>query len=57
MSNATVVSNEGVSRGVWEEDWCPEGIKTGFIKYLEEKIKNYVKKLIKRTAEPPSEDD
>ncbi len=54
--NATTVYNEGVSRGIWEEDWAPEGIKSSFTKYLEEKIRNYVKKLIKRTAEQSSED-
>lgn len=35
MFNATTVYNEGVSRGIWEEDWSPEGIKTSFTKYLE----------------------
>ncbi|CAM4735956.1 unnamed protein product [Leuciscus chuanchicus] len=53
--NAKIVQCEGVSRGVWEEDWAPEDIKTSFQKYLEEKLKNYVKKLIKRTAEETSD--
>lgn len=50
-TNAAAVLNEGVSRGVWEEDWTPAGIKTTFKQYLVEKIKNHVKKLIKRTSE------
>ncbi|XP_016107798.1 uncharacterized protein [Sinocyclocheilus grahami] len=42
--NAAAVLNEGVSRGVWEEDWTPAGIKTTFKQYLVEKIRNHVKK-------------
>ncbi len=36
--NAVTVHSEGVSRGVWEEDWAPEGIKSSFTKYLGKKI-------------------
>lgn len=41
-TNAAAVLNEGVSRGVWEEDWTPAGIKTTFKQYLAEKIKNHI---------------
>ncbi len=36
--NAATVQSEGVSRGVWDEDWSPERIQTSFTKYLEKKI-------------------
>ncbi len=35
--NAATVQSEGVSRGVWDEDWSPERIQTSFTKYLEKK--------------------
>ncbi|XP_026115530.1 uncharacterized protein LOC113094089 isoform X1 [Carassius auratus] len=41
-TNATTVLNEGVSRGVWEEDWTPAEIKGTFQQYLVGKIKKYV---------------
>ncbi|XP_016103754.1 uncharacterized protein [Sinocyclocheilus grahami] len=42
--NAATVLNEGVSRGIWEEDWTPAGINATFTQYLVEKIRNHVKK-------------
>ncbi|KAK9960332.1 hypothetical protein ABG768_008193, partial [Culter alburnus] len=41
-TNATTVLDEGVSRGVWEEDWTPAGIKGTFQQYLVEKIKKHI---------------
>ncbi|XP_016410691.1 uncharacterized protein LOC107742292 [Sinocyclocheilus rhinocerous] len=49
--NVATVLNEGVFRGVWEEEWTPAGIKATFKQYLVEKIRNHVKKLLKRTSE------
>ncbi|CAM4685479.1 unnamed protein product [Leuciscus chuanchicus] len=45
--NAARVIREGVSRGVWEEDWAPEGIKTSFQKYLEKKITRHLTDIMK----------
>ncbi len=43
--NAATVQSEGVSRGVWDEDWSPERIQTSFTKYLEKKILCHVTEM------------
>ncbi len=43
--NAATVQSEGVSRGVWDEDWSPERIQTSFTKYLEKKILRHVTEM------------
>ncbi|CAM4533146.1 unnamed protein product [Leuciscus chuanchicus] len=45
--NAKRVQCEGVSRGVWEEDWAPEDIKTSFQKH---KLPHFTSQDVRRAV-------
>lgn len=41
---ASKIIKSGVQKGVWPQDWAPEGLKTTLQVYMKEKIRGVVKK-------------